>query len=137
MAGPFTIPEGSAEVFAQWIIQAEMAYALTYAYEGKFGDTLIDLCVLFGDDSRTKSTIKAVRKVELKAVSKTQVKAAVGESKKTVTLRLSRDLTSKLGEKIRGNAWKGYPVISSVINDTTSFKDIDKFAARAKAYYSN
>ena len=138
LSGPFAVPAGMAEVFCQWIIHAEIAYAIAYVYgcQPNPEEFLVDCYVLFGDDSMAKSAIKTATKTTPKEVTKTAVKAAGGQTAEKLVPALAGALAGKLAKKIAGGAMQTWNVASSVIGTVSTYKDAEKFGKRAINYYS-
>jgi hypothetical protein len=134
--GPwFTFPADMANIIAQWVIQAEIAYALAYVY-GKtltYDQFLTDLHILFGGEVAAKqvtglSTISTI--TAGKYITSNTVETAL-------KIKMAEKITSQLGTKLGSSVIKAIPVVSAVYSGWSDWSKTKEFGYWAKSYYKN
>ncbi|MDR2711866.1 MAG: hypothetical protein LBB91_01980 [Clostridiales bacterium] len=139
--GPTIIaPAEYAHTLAQWLIQAEMAYALACAYgTPPIGDRFKnDLYILFAGEVDVKKVLKdkafGVKPGE--SVGEKWARSAGSNLMGNLVGKLKKLLQDKAKSKI-AKGILGLPVVGAAKDGITNAKDATTFGNWAKKYYSN
>jgi hypothetical protein len=147
-AGPLTaLPAGAADMMVQWMLQAEMAYALGFVYgiyDGKtkdksFEDDLVMLLVGLENvrgalneelTKQKKETIKTAAEIGFDLLSKHPkvIKPVVDK----LMAKLGEEFVKKAGQSVT----KWVPIAGAVYGTFKSGWEAQKFGAEAKQYYA-
>jgi hypothetical protein len=145
-AGPFTVPAELANIFAQWVIQAEMAYALSCVYmatppsESEFKNHLY---VLIGGKEAFNDAIQEAKK-SLKGGAKEKIKEGFNKTNAGEAFTAAKDqmravikakITKKIGEKALKSVLRFIPLAGAIFGASSDFTNAKSFGDTAKEFY--
>jgi hypothetical protein len=138
IGGALSIPNQFLGVLADWVVQAEMAYAIACVYQPKppsSADFKKDLYMLLCDTDDRNAALRSMGVDVSKEITKSVASEIAGSKMTNIMKDIAERQTNRLAQKAGASGIKAIPILSSFVDAGANFANAKSFGNNAKNYY--